>query len=120
MEAFARTLYEYKDILNWVRQLGWTDEDLKMVPVHEQATAGEDYLNLENMGGTALGVTVRAHGGPTSVKVGDIKNLYVYKREVPPRLYKILDDILERGGTSGYQESGIFGERGEREDFPPK
>lgn len=115
---FEMTLYDYKDTLQWVRRLGWSDSDLQKVPVHEQATAGEPYLNLANMGGTALGVTVRSGGG-TSADVRAIRNMYVYKREVPDHLYKQLEDILNRGGTSGY-ENGQFGATGERNDFPPR
>lgn len=118
-EKFALTLYDYRNTLQWVRHLGWTDDELSQVPVHEQATAGEEYLNLANMGGTALGVSARAGGG-TSADIGSIHNLYVYKREVPEHLWNRLAEIMNRGGTSGYEESGKFGEVGERTDFPPR
>lgn len=115
---FEMTLYDYKDTLQWVRELGWSDDDLRKVPVHEQATAGEPYLNLTNMGGTPLGVTARGGGG-SSAQVRAIRNMYVYKREVPEHLWRQIEEIIDRGGTSGY-EDGIFGETGEREDFPPR
>ncbi|MCL5958146.1 MAG: hypothetical protein M1358_02325 [Chloroflexi bacterium] len=119
MEEFELTLFDYKDTLQWVRQLGWSDQDLRRVPVHEEATANEPYLNLADMGGTSLGVTSRGSGGGTSAHVRAIRNLYVYKREVPDNLWNVLAGIMERGGTSGY-EDGIFGERGEAKDFPPR
>jgi len=119
VEQLAMTLFDYKESLQWVRQLGWSDEDLKKVPVHEQATAGEDYLNLANMGGTGLGVTARGQGGGTSANVQSIRNMYVYAGEVPERLYRQLENIMNKGGTSGY-EDGFFGDRGERKDFPPR
>lgn len=116
----ALTLFDYKEELQWVRMLGWSDEDLGKVPVHEQATAGEDYLNLANFGGTSLGVTARAQGGGTSANVRTgVKNLYVYSSEVPRGLYDQLYALCERGGPSAYEESGVFGERGEARDFPP-
>lgn len=119
MEDYSLTLYDYKGTLQWVRLLGWSDEDLRSVPVHEEATAGEPYLNLSNMGGTGLGVTQRAGGGGTSADVQSIRNLYVYKRETPDHLWRQLAGLLEKGGPSGY-ENGIFGARGEKKDFPPR
>ena len=118
-EEFALTLFDYRHQLNWVRYLGWTDEELQQVPVHEQATAGEDYLNLANFGGTPLGVSERGGGGTSADIREGIHNLYVYKREVPPHLYQQLQELVERGGPSGYEESGRFGEVGEA-DFPPR
>ena len=118
MGRFERTLYDYRDELQWVRLLGWTDEQLKQVPVHEEATAGEPYLNLANFGGTNLGVTER--GGPTSAAVHSIHNLYIYEREVPEELYRQLRDLVDRGGPSGYEEDGVFGEVGDASSFPPE
>ena len=119
-EPFAMTLYDYKDTLQWVRLLGWSDDELRLVPVHEQATAGEPYLNLANFGGTGLGVTERAQGGGTSADARDaIHNLYVYQSETPAHLYRRLEEIATRGGPSAFEESGRFGERGEAKDFPP-
>ena len=118
-ESFSRTLYDYRTELNWVRHIGWSDDDLRQVPVHEEATAGEPQLNLANWGGTALGVSANASGGGTSANVHAIRNLYVYKREVPERLWNQLEDLMRRGGPSGY-ETGQFGERGEADSFPPQ
>lgn len=118
-EAHSLTLYDYQADLQWVRNLGWSDDELRQVPVHEQATAGEDYLNLANFGGTALGVTERSGGG-TSADVRALRNLYVYRSDTPAHLYKQLSDLLDRGGPSAFEESGQFGERGDASDFPPR
>lgn len=117
-EPFSLTLFDYKDTLNWVRHMGWSDEELQQVQVHEQATAGEDYLNLANFGGTPLGVTERSGGG-TSAGIRNVRNLYVYRRTTPPALYERLQSLVDRGGPSGY-EDGVFGETGEASDFPPR
>ncbi len=113
------TLYDYKDDIQWIRMLGWSDQDLQKVPVHEQATAGEDYINLANFGGTALGVSERGGGG-TSANVKAIRNMYVYKRDVPSHLWDVLYKMCEKGGPSAFEDSGKFGERGEATDFPPR
>jgi hypothetical protein len=118
-EPFAMTLYDLKEEYNWIRQLGWNDQDLMRVPVHEQATSGDDYINLTNWGGTALGVSEKSGGG-TSAGIRNVRNLYVYKGEVPERLWNILFQISQQGGPSAFEQSGIFGERGEASDFPPK
>lgn len=118
-EPFALTLYDYRDEFNWIRQLGWTDEELRQVPVHEQATSGGDYINLTNWGGTALGVSAESGGG-SSAGVRNIRNIYMYKSDTPERLYGILSQISQRGGPSAFEDSGIFGERGEASDFPPR
>jgi len=117
-ERFALTLYDMKDELNWVRHLGWSDEDLQSVPVHEQATSADDYLNMANFGGTALGVSAKSGGG-TSAAVHNVRNLYIYRGDTPPHLYEQLKALLDRGGPSAYEESGQFGERGEVDSFPP-
>ncbi len=118
-EEMALTLYDYQPTLQWVRLLGWSEDELRRVPVHEQATAGEEYLNLANFGGTALGVSERAGGG-TSANVTSLHNLYVYKHEVPDDLWQRLADLANRGGPSAFEESGQFGERGTATDFPPR
>ena len=115
---FAMTLYDYKDSLNWVRQMGWSDDELRQVPVYEQAPTGQEYINLANFGGTPLGVSANAGGG-TSGSVHGIRNMYVPKDEVPSELWSRLVKLSEKGGPSAY-EDGEFGERGNRSDFPPR
>lgn len=118
-KRFELTLFDLQDEYNWIRQLGWADQDLLLVPVHEQATSGDEYINFTNWGGTALGVSA-VDGGGSSAATRNIRNLYMYKSEVPERLWNMLAEISRRGGPSGYEQSGIFGERGEASDFPPK
>ena len=118
-QDFSLTLYDYADEYQWIRMLGWSEEDLRKVPVHEEASSGEEYLNLANFGGTPLGVSAVAGGG-TSGNVRAIRNLYVYKSEVPDNLWQKLADLANRGGPSAFEEDGQFGERGFRQDFPPR
>ena len=118
VEPFARTLYDMREELQWVRMLGWTDDELRSVPVHADATTNQEYLNLANFSGTGLGVTTRDQGGGTSADVQSIRNLYVYSSEAPPDLYRQLEDLLNKGGPSAY-EDGVFGKVGDAEDFPP-
>lgn len=114
---WAMTMYDYKDEFQWIQMLGWSDDELKSVAVHADATSGDDYINVANFGGTALGVTEKSGGG-TSANARAIRNMYIYKGETPPRLWNQLYSLLDKGGPSAY-EDGKFGERGERSDFPP-
>lgn len=107
-----RTLFDYREDLQWVRMLGWSDADLKQVPVHEDATANENYLNLANFSRTGLGVTSRAEGGGTSANVrGSVRNLYVYSSEVPKHLYAKLSELMSRSDPADFAP-GAFGEGG--------
>ncbi|MBX5492540.1 MAG: hypothetical protein IRZ14_15420 [Chloroflexi bacterium] len=116
-EQRALTLFDLADQYQWIRMLGWSEDELRQVPVHHQATAGTEMLNLANFGGTALGVSTNAGGG-TSAQVRAIPNLWVYRPEVPAPLWERLRELADRGGPSGYQASGKFGEVGES-TFPP-
>lgn len=49
-----------------------------------------------------------------------IHNIYVYKSEVPGHLWNILQKLCEQGGPSAFERSGIFGERGDADEFPPR
>ena len=118
-EAYTRTLRDYKAELRWVRELGWSDEQLDQVQVHEQATSNDEFLNLANFAATSLDVFAPEPAAPTSAAVSNVRNLYVYRRETPAPLYEALQQLLERGGPSAY-ERGVIGERGEAEDFPPR
>jgi hypothetical protein len=120
-EQFARTLYDYRRDLQWVRMLGWSEDELRQVPVHEQATSGDDYINLTNFGGTPLGVSAESGGGSSAgANTKSIHNLYVYKHEAPTQLWKRLQKLSEQGGPSAFEADGNFGERGTVRDFPPK
>ncbi|HVC35543.1 MAG TPA: hypothetical protein VNL16_18700 [Chloroflexota bacterium] len=89
------TLYDYSRDHQWVRLMGWTDDELRSVPIHFQATSAGDYLNLANLGNTALGVSSEAGGG-TSADTRALQNAYVYQSEAPPRLYQQLQRLIEQ------------------------
>lgn len=118
-EPFALTLFDYRDELQWVRLLGWSDEQLRSVPVHEQFPAGEECLDLANWAGTALGVTEAGGGGPTSADTRSIRNMWVCRAETPPELWDQLKALYDKGGPSGY-ETGVFGETGEDVGWPKR
>ena len=113
----ALTLYDLKDEYQWIRMLGWGDEDLQRVTVSEEFPAGQEHLNVSNWGGTSLGVT--ADYGPTSGDARGLRNIWVLKAGAPDRLWKELQKITEQGGPSGYQSGGRAGAKGEV-DFPPR
>ncbi|HLH26828.1 MAG TPA: hypothetical protein VK066_30245 [Chloroflexota bacterium] len=119
MQQAGRTLMlsDLAREFQWVQMLGWSEDELESVPVHEEATAGDEMLNLSNFGGTALGVSANAGGG-TSANTRSIQNLWVYRRETPPPLWDRLRELMNRGGPSGYNASGQFGETS-TETFPP-
>jgi len=106
-ETFARTLYDYAREYQWPRLMGWSEDELRAVPVHEEATSVCDYLNLANFGNTALGVTSVAGGG-TSAHVHAIPNLYVYQDDTPPELYARLQRLLDAEGPPAHVP-GTFG-----------
>ena len=62
MQQAGRTLMlsDLAREFQWVQMLGWSEDELESVPVHEEATAGDEMLNLSNFGGTALGVSANA------------------------------------------------------------
>jgi hypothetical protein len=101
MEKFSLTLADYAQDHQWVRMLGWTDAELRQVPIHDEATSGGDYLNLANFGNTALGVSQEAGGG-TSAQVHSIQNLYIYRSDTPPQLYERLQRLADQGGPDPY------------------
>jgi hypothetical protein len=108
MERYARTLYDYGQDHQWVRRLGWTEPELRSVPIHDEATshaettAVDDYLNLANFGNTGLGVTAQAGGGGTSANVRSLQNVYVYRSDTPPALYARLERLLDQEGPTPY------------------
>jgi len=94
-EKFALTLYEYGRDHQWVRQMGWSEDELRSVPIHYEATSAVDYLNLANFGNTALGVSSVAGGG-TSAGARNIQNVYVYQSDTPARLYERLQRLMDQ------------------------
>jgi hypothetical protein len=118
-DKFALSMWDYRQDYQWIRMLGWTEDELRSVPVHEQATSGDDYINLTNFGGTALGVSAKSGGG-SSTGARNVRNLYVYRSEVPDELWQRLRLMSRRGGPSAFEDDGKFGERGDASSFPPR
>jgi hypothetical protein len=108
VERFARSLYDYSQEHQWVRLLGWTDDELLSVPIHSDATSHaqtspeDDYLNLANFGATGLGVSSQGSGGGTSANVHSLENVYVYRSDTPPALYNRLQRLMDQGGPIPY------------------
>lgn len=94
-EGLVPTLFDYARDHQWVRLMGWSDDELRSVPIHFQATSAGDYLNLANLGNTALGVSSESGGG-TSADTRSIQNVYVYQDEAPPRLYERLQRLMDQ------------------------
>jgi hypothetical protein len=106
-------LYDYSLDHPWVRLMGWTEDELRSVPIHEEATSHgtlgpeDDYLNLANFGATGLGVSSQGSGGGTSAQVRSIQNVYVYRSETPPALYARLQRLVDEGGPPAHTP-GLF------------
>ncbi len=105
-EQFALTLYDYGRTHQWVRLMGWSDDELRAVPVHYEATSASEYLNLANFGNTALGVS-SVSGGGTSADTRSIQNIYVYQSDTPPHLYERLQRLLDQEGPPAHSP-GVF------------
>lgn len=101
MERFAQNLYDYGRDHQWVRLLGWSEEELRTVPIHFEATSDSDYLNLANFGNTALGVSSVAGGG-TSAQTRALQNVYVYQCDTPPGLYARLSRLADQEGPTPF------------------
>jgi hypothetical protein len=123
MERFARTLYDYSKDHQWVRLMGWTDAELRSVPIHSNATSHgttgpeDDYLNLANFGATSLGVSSQGSGGGTSANVRSIENTYVYRADSPPPLYERLQRLIDEGGPAS-DAWGVFDKEQQRKKAP--
>lgn len=107
------TMADYADDLDWIRQLGWSDADLRRVVVVEEYPAGEESINLSNFGGTSLGVE-RDASSPTSADARAVPNRWVCRSSTPPELWQRLKDLMASGGPAGYAP-GAAGQV----DFPP-
>jgi hypothetical protein len=110
------TLHDLAADLQWVTMLGWSDDQLRSVPVYEAATGGDETINLADFGGTSLGLGEA--GSPSSADARAIPNMYVYRHDTPPECWRRLKEIADQGGPSGYNQ---LREIGETEDvsFPP-
>lgn len=65
MDRHTMSLADYASEYQWIRMLGWSEDDLRRVPVTEQLPAGDEAINLADFGGTPEGV-VRSPASPTS------------------------------------------------------
>ncbi len=104
------TLFDLSADYQWIRQMGWSDDDLRNVNVHEDADSSTEFINIMSTGGTDLGL-----GLGTSSGAGSVPNMYVYKNDTPANLYQKLQDLLKNGGPSGYPE----GSGSDNASFPP-
>lgn len=89
------TLHDYRRDHQWVQMMDWSDDELRSVPIHFEATSASDYLNLANFGNTALGVS-SVSGGGTSANVRALQNAYVYQSDTPPHLYQRLQKMMDQ------------------------
>lgn len=101
MERFSLSLFDYAQDHQWPRLMGWSDDELRAVPIHYEATSGANYLNLANFGATGLGVSAESGGG-TSAGARSLQNVYVYQSDCPPQLYQRLQRLMDEGGPSPY------------------
>jgi GH15 family glucan-1,4-alpha-glucosidase len=111
-KKFERTLLDLKGEFQWIRQMGWSDDDLRQVPVFEQATTNEDYLNLADWGGTSLGTSGRPDASPASGGVSNLRNMFIYSSQTPRPLYERLRKLIESNPTQSEIDSAFGGQGG--------
>lgn len=117
MAQHRRTLHDYSRDHQWVRLLGWSEGELRSVPIHFEATSHattgpeDEYLNLANLGNTGLGATSLGQGGGTSADTRSLQNVYVYRSECPPPLYERLRRVLEEEQPVQGAAETLFGEQ---------
>ncbi len=109
-DKFERTLYDLKSDYQWIGQLGWSDDDLRRVPIHEEATSDQEFINLSDWGGTSLGVTSMPDASPASGDARALRNIFVYSNEAPRDLYERLRKLIESNPTQSEVESA-FGQQ---------
>lgn len=110
---YELTMFDLRGEYQWIRELGWSDDELQQVPVFEQATTNEDYINLADFGGTSLGTTSRPDASPTSAGISNIRNLYVYSSQTPRPLFDRLRQLVESSPTQSDVESAFGSQGGE-------
>jgi hypothetical protein len=126
MDSFGLSLYDYGQDHQWVRLLGWTEDELRSVPVHYEATShattgpADEYLNLANFGATGLGVSSVGSGGGTSAQVHSIQNIFVYREDTPPELYHRLEVLMDQGGPIPFAPEVLEEGQPETEATPPR
>lgn len=101
MAQHGRTLHDYAQDHQWVRMMGWSEHELRSVPIHYDATSHattgpeDEYLNLANFGNTSLGVTSIDYGSGTSADARSLQNVFVYRSDCPPQLFERLRRIMD-------------------------
>ena len=106
-ESFARTLKDYAADYQWIRELGWPEDDLGQTQVHEVPDPAEDMINLTNFGGTRLPVSEADL--VTSADLHDaVHNLYVYRSTIAPALWERLQRLVRSGGPAGADPTRAF------------
>src|SRR5918911_1710965 len=99
-EPFVRTLRDHAADYQWIRELGWSDDELGRVQVHEVPDPAEEMIDLANFGGTRLPVSEADLA--TSADLHDaVRNLYVYRSTTAPALWQRLQDLASSGGPAG-------------------
>ena len=108
---FERTLYDIKDEYQWIGQMGWSDDDLRRVPVHEEATSGQDYHQpLGSGAATSLGTSGAPESSPASGDARALRNIFVYSNETPRDLYDRLREHI-RSNPSQSEVESTFGKQ---------
>ena len=93
----GQTLYEFRGQAAWWKDLGWDDEQLQRIPVHVRQNPDQDFLLLPAVFGP---------GGQA---------LYVYRSELPERIWDQLSAFVSRRGEpSGYKRGGMLSGSQER------
>ena len=101
MAQHGRTLHDYAQDHQWVGMMGWSEKELRSVPIHYDATSHattgpeDEYLNLANFGNTGLGVTSIEFGSGTSANTRSLENVFVYRSDCPPQLFERLRRVME-------------------------
>lgn len=97
-----RTLDEYVRYLPWLERLGFGEEELRSVPVYENADTEGDLLAL---GSVSPGAPPAA---PGELEAAGTRQLFVYKSDTPPALWGRLRAAVHRPERSGYPKEDMF------------
>jgi len=93
-EQADTTLYDIAGEFGWVRELGWSDDELRRVPIHGQAPKGGWSMDLSAVGGAPVGVAGSAASGGDDARGS--RAIWVYRKEVPPELWAKLQEVYRR------------------------
>ena len=106
----SRTLHDYLPYLDWLSELGFSEDELRRIPVHDTPPpTSEPFLSL---GYIPPGAPT---GDPLFVKPTGTRQLYACRGDVPPELWVRLETLLHRPvGASGRRRTSMFGSPVER------